>query len=119
MIGLVSCAGQQRVTDYGPEAEANFVGDCTKERTIVDGKQVVTELAQKSYCECVYNGIYKTFPLPWDDLTAYEEKVADADPGELPKPPTQLDKAMAECAKTGPAAPAGDAAEDATTTTGG
>ncbi len=118
LTGLVACAGQTRVTDYGPEAEKNFVGDCTQERTIVDKKQVVTELATKSYCTCVYNGIQKTFPLPWDDLTDYEEKVADADVGELPPPPKQLDQAMAECAKAGPTVPE-TTDEDETTTTEG
>ena len=119
MTGLVSCAGQQRVNDYGPEAKKNFVGDCTKNRDIVDGKQVVTSLATNSYCTCVYNGIANTYKLPWDDLTAYEEKVADAKPGELPPPPPQLDKAMADCAKAGPAAPAESSGGDATTTTPG
>jgi hypothetical protein len=115
---LVACGGPPRVTDYGPEAEDNFVGSCTKDRTIEDGKQVITNLATTSFCTCVYRGIRDTYKLSWDQLSEYDKQVADAEPGELPKPPSQLTKAMEACNTAGPAAPS-DTAEDETTTTEG
>ena len=118
LTGLMACGGPARVTDYGPEARSNFVGACTIDRTIEDGKQVQTPLAAKSFCECVYKGISSTYQLPWDDLEEYEKKVADADPGELPPPPAQLTKSMDACNKAGPAAPSGSEDEATTTTEG-
>jgi len=115
-----------RVTGYGPEAYKNFIDGCTVTRTIVDKKQVVTPLAQNNFCTCVYNDIADTtkddkpnnavYPIPWDDLKAYENKVAGGTAGELPKPPANLTKAIAHCPRgAGPTAPS---SSKTTTTTG-
>ena len=116
---LASCSsGQVRVTEYGAEAEFNFVNACTETHTIEDGRQVTTELAPEAFCKCVYQGISKTHPLPWDELTDYDEEVANADDGDMPTPPQQLTESIEDCSTTGPQAPGADSEEsDESTTT--
>jgi hypothetical protein len=105
-----------RVTGYGPEAYKDFIDGCTVTRTIVNGKQVVTKLADENFCSCVYNDIADTtkddkpnnarYPIPWDQLKDYENKVAGGTAGQLPKPPANLTKAIDHCPRAaGPSVP--------------
>ena len=104
-VGLAGCTGQVKVTDYGKEAKANFVGACTENSRIENDKKVTEALAPRDYCECVYNAIDSTTDkhhLSFDDLTAYEDKVAKAKKGAVPAPPKQLQAAIDSCSSVGP-----------------
>jgi hypothetical protein len=100
-----ACTGSTIVKDYGPEAKANFVDGCSVDRSIQDGQLVEDKLAPRSTCACIYEAIYKTYRLPWEDLAAYEQAVADADPGDPPDMPAQMTKAIRKCTTSGPSAP--------------
>jgi hypothetical protein len=113
-----------RVTGYGPEAYKDWMDGCTVTRTIVNGKQDVQRLAPDNFCTCVYNDIADTtkddkpnnarYPIPWGDLTDYEDKVAGGTAGQLPPPPANLTKAVNACPRgAGPTKPS---SSDTTTT---
>jgi len=119
VIGLAAsgCASDV-VKDYGDQAKLNFVGGCTAERSVKNGKVTVTSLAPKSTCTCIYN--YLASPkhqLDFSDLTAYESKVADASAGNLPTPPAKLTKAMSVCQPTSGPTPSTSKSSSTTTTT--
>jgi hypothetical protein len=105
LLAAAGCTGVTRVTDYGPDAKANFVDGCTTERSVQKGRVVEEPLASRSTCTCVYNSIHTEYRLAWDDLAKYEQAVADAKPGEPPEMPAKLRKAITKCTSAGPEVP--------------
>jgi hypothetical protein len=117
LISLATLAGctntVQRITGWGPDAYSNFIDGCTTSRVVVNGKTQTLKVAGRDFCDCVYNDIAdKTkddkpnnapYPVPWDTVTAYEDKQSNAKVGELPTPPANLTKAIDHCPRgTGP-----------------
>ena len=108
---LASCGVVKEPTDYSDtNAKKNFVEGCHTDRTVADGKITETELAPVSTCTCIFNRLWKSERLPWDDLMTYEKAVAKAKAGQAPDPPAKVTKAIDSCSTAGPSV-------DATTTT--
>ena len=97
-MALVSgCTGVSRVSEYGKDLKANFVSTCTTDVRVGDGTTSTIQLAPERYCVCVYDKLPDS-GLSFDDLKAYEAKVAKAKAGENPpEMPRELRKAMDDC----------------------
>lgn len=113
VLGVVAagCTYGQHVTGYGTDLKSNFVSAC-KQEVFAGGANTTTSLktltADDGYCECVYKKLHETYNFDFDRLTAYEDEVAKSKPGEVPAPPEEVTKSMAQCPeKAGPSLPKG------------
>lgn len=106
---VTGCYQNPDPTEWGPAAKANFVLGCTTEVTAKGGTTTSVAIQTKAVCECIYELIKKPevgeagkYAIEWSAMKEYEQKQADAKPGDLPTPPEQLTKAIDDCEVAGP-----------------
>jgi len=93
---LLTGCPNQLPREYNSEVKRNFVDACTEDLSVESGTRVTEKLAPNSYCECVYTFMKDRYKLSFDDMKAYEDKVASAKDGEQPDMPDKLAKAIAD-----------------------
>lgn len=104
------CYSNPDPTEWNAQAHRNFVDACTTATAAKNGTTTTSLIASKASCECIYELIKAPEPgekgryaVTWDELKGYESKQASAAAGSAPPmPPTNLTKAIEECAPNGP-----------------
>lgn len=95
-LAVVSACGQQaQPKDYGEDYEKNFMLGCTGRDEDGDIPPGGSELASRSYCECVYEGLEEK--IPFDEAKEFEDKQSEAESGDEIDVPKNIQSVFDGC----------------------